>query len=135
MKTQLLKNPLHSYRGSPDHVYAYIIEKIIEAFDDKEDWEDLGRRIVDGAKEFYSTPINIASSIANMEFNVKFTPRSPLSGHISTANDTLRVGGAVKTPLGDIGAGVKVPIGGTTPATAAPDSSNTNPIPANNGGG
>ena len=134
MKTQLRKPPHRSYGAIPDVVCAYSIEKIIEAFDDREDWVDVGRRIVDGAREFYSTPIKVASSIADMDFAVQFSAKSPVS--ISTANDTLTIKATLRTPIGDIGGSVKTPIGGSPPATVVPDSSNSNPIPdSNNGGG
>lgn len=129
MKTQLLKNPQHSYRGSPDHVCAYSIEKIIEAFDDKEDWEDLGRRLRDGAEQTMNnlfTPLKLLETgCSRFSMEAEFEP-AKTHIKVTTDNDTLKVDVQVPVLVGTIKTKAKL-------APAAPDSSNANPAPSGPG--
>lgn len=123
MTTQLEKKPQHSYRGSPDCVCAYSIERIIEAFDDREDWEDLGRRLLEGAEEtmnvFFGPKKTEPIGVGRFSMEAEYEPPGT---HIkvTTDNDTLKVDVQVSTPVGTFKGKAKL-------APAPSDSTNTTP--------
>ena len=103
MSERLMKHPVQPYQKHKRHyVSAYFWEELVDAFDEWEDWDDLGNRLVDGASETMNNMfgwVNIFD-FSKFGYAVSFDYQTLSPVRVEVNADSIHVTGTLPTPVG-----------------------------------